>query len=177
MINNMIIRSAQPSDSVQLARIYVDTWRATYAKLLPRDYLEQMRYDSTALAMHRALLDPRIDFLIAEEKNQAVGYICGGVERTQDPIYSAEIYELYMLPAFQHQGTGSRLLASLTQRFYQHQLYSMKVWVLSGNPYRRFYEHCCGIFLNSKSILFAGRRLKADAFGWIDITMAAEDLI
>jgi GNAT superfamily N-acetyltransferase len=177
MINNMIIRSAQPSDSTQLARIYVDTWRATYANLLPQGYLKQMRYDRTALAMHRALLDPRIDFLIAEEKNTAVGYICGGVERTQDPIYSAEIYELYTLPAFQRKGVGSRLLAGLTGKFYQHQLYSMKVWVLAGNPYRRFYERCCGIFLNSKSILFAGRRLKADAFGWIDITMATENLI
>ncbi|RJQ67036.1 MAG: GNAT family N-acetyltransferase [Desulfobacteraceae bacterium] len=174
MIHDLIIRSAQASDAEQIARIYVDTWRATYANILPRSYLEQMRYDQTILSMQRALLDPRIECLMAEERNQAAGYITGGLERNQDPIYQAEIFELYLLPAFQRKGTGTRLLAALAQRLHQHRLYSMKVWVLSANPYRRFYERTGGIFLSSKFILFAGRRLKADAFGWIDITLAEE---
>lgn len=175
MIHPTDIRSARPGDAAQLAKIYVDTWRSAYASLLPRNYLDHMSYSQVGQAMQRALSDPRLCFLVAEGQNQAIGYISGGAERSRDPIYAAEIYELYMLPEFQHQGAGNRLLAALARILREREFYSLKVWVLSGNPSRRFYERNGGIFLGTKSILFAGRRLKVAAYGWIDITLAGQD--
>ncbi len=115
---------------------------------------------------------PQTLFLLVESKQGVVGYISAGPERLQDPVYGAEIYELYLLPQAQRQGLGRQLLANMAQQLHQMGFYTMLVWVLAQNPNRRFYEKCGGIYLRSKSIAFAGQSLRADAYGWIDITLA-----
>lgn len=174
MIENILIRSARPADAQQIARIYVDTWCATYQTILPQRYLEGLRYDWTSRSMHRSLMNPQNHFLVAEGAHGTVGYIAGGAERARDPVYRAEVYELYLLPRFQRQGMGKLLLSALAHELYDHHLYTMMVWVLAANPNRRFYERTGGLYLREKSIRVAGRLLDAVAYGWIDSTLAME---
>jgi hypothetical protein len=49
------------------------------------------------------------------------------------------------------------------------------VWVLASNPNHRFYEKTGGLYLGAKSITFAGKKLQAAAYGWIDISLAFKD--
>ncbi|RJQ57792.1 MAG: GNAT family N-acetyltransferase [Desulfobacteraceae bacterium] len=175
MIRDTLIRSAHPGDAEAIARIYVDTWRSTYRNILPQGYLEGMRYDRAALSIQQGLIDPQNHFLVAEEAQGAVGYIAGGVERTQDPVYGGEVYEFYLLPAFQRRGLGRRLLSALAHQLENRSLHSMMVWVLAANPNRRFYEKTGGLYIRTRSISFAGLNLMADAYGWIDITLAMND--
>jgi GNAT superfamily N-acetyltransferase len=172
MIHQVTIRSALLRDAHAVARIYVESWRAVYQGILSRDYLAKLSVGQTARSVRRGLMDPRTRYLIAEDGRGAVGYIAAGPERGQDPVYMAEIYELYLLPDLQRQGIGRELLAHMVRQLYPAGYYTLLVWVLARNPNRRFYEKCGGIYLRTKSIVHAGQRLQADAYGWIDITMA-----
>jgi ribosomal protein S18 acetylase RimI-like enzyme len=172
MIRHMTIRSALLHDADAIARIYVESWRTAYQGILSRNYLAGLSIEQTAQSVRQNLADPPTSYLIAEGDQGLLGYISAGPERGQDPIYGAEIYELYLLPDMQRQGLGRELLAHMVRRLYQAKYYTLVVWVLSRNPSRRFYEKCGGIYLRTKSIVHAGRRLQADAYGWIDITLA-----
>jgi GNAT superfamily N-acetyltransferase len=172
MIRHVTIRSALIRDAHAIARVFVTSWRAAYQGILPRDYLEGLSIDRTARSMRRSLITPQTPCLIAECDQGVVGYISAGPERGQDPIYRAEIYELYVLPDMQRQGFGRELLTHMVRRLYQSGDYTLLVWVLASNPNRRFYEKCGGIYLRTQSLRHAGRRLSANAYGWIDITMA-----
>ncbi len=175
MIHQISIRPARPSDAETLARVYIDSWRATYPTILPRHYLDGLDETRIANSMSRGLMDPRAHYLVAASPQGVYGYIAGGPERTHDPIYRAEVYELYLLSAHQRQGTGRMLLDALARRLQQDRCYSLMVWVLAANPNRRFYERSGGIYLRSKILPFAGRRLQAAAYGWIDITLAMDE--
>jgi GNAT superfamily N-acetyltransferase len=172
MIRETTIRPAQNSDSEAIGQIQVRSWQATYKGILPASYLSAMGPDQVAQTVRMAIMDARNLYLIADCGHLPVGYIAAGPSRTPDSIYKAELYELYLLPGTQSRGIGTQLLAEAARRLYKRGLYSLKVWVLSRNPCRRFYEKRGGIYLGSKPIFFAGRRLQADSYGWIDITLA-----
>jgi GNAT superfamily N-acetyltransferase len=172
MIRHLTIRSALLRDAHSIARIYVESWRAAYGGILPRNYLAALSVEQTVRSVRRSLTDPLTSYLIAEADQGVVGYISAGPERGRDPIYTAEIYELYLLPEMQRQGLGKKLLAHMAGRLYQAGYYTLLVWVLARNPGRRFYEKCGGIYLRTKFIVHAGRSLRANAYGWIDISLA-----
>ena len=121
-------------------------------------------------------MDPTNIYLVAEAQHGApIGYICGGPARSGNPMYQSEIYELYITPGFQRRGTGRRLLSALAYNLYHRDYYSLIVWVLASNPNHRFYEKTGGLYLGARTISFAGKRLQAAAYGWIDITLALFD--
>jgi GNAT superfamily N-acetyltransferase len=173
MINHTLIRKAHSGDAGMIARIYVDSWRKTYKDILPRFYLARLTYRHAMRSVQNELMAPGHIHLIAEvPRGEATGYICGGPERSGYGVYSAEVYELYVSPFFQRQGTGSQLLSALASRLYERHFYSLIVWVLARNPNHRFYEKVGGLYLGAKAISFAGKKLQAAAYGWIDITLA-----
>lgn len=176
MINDALIRLAHPGDAGAIARIHVDSWRAVYREILERSYLNRLKYDEIDKYIRKGLRDPENIYLIAEEQRGVpIGYICGGPERSGNQIYQSEVYELYITPGFQRHGTGRRLLSALASNLYQRNFYSLIVWVLASNPNHRFYEKAGGLYLGAKTILFAGKKLQAAAYGWIDITLAIVD--
>lgn len=172
MIRETLIRPAHERDAEAIGHIYVHSWRAAYQGILPPSFLTELRTDNVARSIRRSLKEPQTLYLIAESEQGAVGYISAGPERGQDPIYRSELYELYLLPKAQRQGVGRQLLTHMAQQLHQERFYTLLVWVLAHNPNRRFYEKCGGIYLSTKSITFAGQSLRADAYGWIDITLA-----
>ena len=172
MIRHVTIRPALLRDALAIARVFVTSWRTAYQGILPRDYLEGLSIDQAVRSVRRALIEPPTFYSIAEGDQGVVGYISAGPERRQDAIYRAEIYELYLLPDMQRYGLGRELLTHMVRRLYQSGYYTLLVWVLARNPNRRFYEKCGGIYLRTQSLLHAGQRLPAYAYGWIDMTMA-----
>ena len=176
MIRNAHIRRAHAGDALAIAKVHVDSWRAVYRELLPTSYLSKLSDSHVAESILHGLLDPHTLYFIAEaQRGKAVGYICGGPNRTGHQIYQSEIYELYISPAFQRRGLGRRLGSVLAGHLHRRHYYTLVVWVLALNPNRRFYEKIGGLFSGSKIIAFAGKRLQAAAYGWIDITLARTD--
>jgi GNAT superfamily N-acetyltransferase len=174
MIRETIIRPARKDDAGDIGRIHVASWRAVYQEILPPSFLVQMQAEQIARTVRPYLTAPWNVYLVAESEQGVVGYAAAGPARDRDPVYQAEIHELYLLPEVQRQGLGRELLAQAARMLYQSGYVALQTWALTRNPNRRFYEKCGGLFLRNKPIVFAGRTLQAAGYGWIDITLAMD---
>lgn len=164
----MLIRPSQKADVHSIARVYIRTWQDTYLGLVPFGYLYTMSAQRLGQEFLNELNSNRVVSYVAEDAGQVVGFISGGFERKKDRIYNGEIYALYVMKSHQRQGIGAKLVSALATHFNHSGIYSMLVWVLAHNPYRRFYEKINGIYLGSRSTPFAGEVLDTASYGWID---------
>ena len=165
----MNIRDSKPDDIHAMARVYLETWRATYRGILPTAYLDAMTAGETAASLRREIGAAGVMSLIAAvEDGQTAGLITGGIDRRRDLIYSGEIFSLYVHPTFQRQGIGLALVSHLVERMNRVDIFSVKVQVLEANPYRRFYEKLNGVLLACGRIRFADTDLAACTYGWLD---------
>ena len=61
--------------------------------------------------------------------------------------------------------------SALAARFNHFGIYSMPVWVLVENPYRRFYEKLNGMLLRNHRMPFGGEVIDVAAYGWLDTSL------
>ena len=167
----MLIRPIQAQDAHAMSCIYVKTWQDTYLSVVPYGYLSSMSIRQHTRAFLREFDHRQIAGFVAEEAGTVIGFATGGYERYGDSIYSGEIYTLYVLKSHQRKGIGAELAAALAKQLSNLGLYSNLVQVLSKNPYRHFYKKINGIYLKNEPIIFAGKSLDAQYYGWVDSTL------
>ncbi|WP_299027010.1 GNAT family N-acetyltransferase [uncultured Thermanaerothrix sp.] len=166
------IRLATPADAWGIAQVHVDTWRAAYAGLLPASVLAQLSVAKDARQIREWIAQPRPGsfWWVAEKAGRIVGFASGGPERSGDAIYRGEIYALYVLPAFQRHGIGTRLVVASAQALLQHGLTSMLIWVLAENtPARAFYARLGGQPVREQTLTIGGTSLVEVGYGWADL--------
>jgi GNAT superfamily N-acetyltransferase len=165
------IRDATPEDAEGIARVHVDTWRATYRGLVPDVRLDGMAYGSVAERWRARTAEREAAgwfYIVAEAESGVVGFATGGPERTGHPDYIGEIGGLYILPDWQRKGTGRRLVAASVRRLLDAGLPSLLIWVLRDNPSRGFYERLGGALVGEQPIDIGGAVLVEVAYGWRD---------
>ena len=108
-------------------------------------------------------------FVATDVQNNVVGFVNGGLERERDPIYTAELYALYLFKAQQEHGYGRALFEAMVEKFLEQNHTAMLLWVLSSNPSRGFYEKMGGRYLKIKAIDIGGETLEEVAYGWADL--------
>ena len=173
----MLIREAQESDAPQLARVGVDTWRTTYRGLMADEFLDNMSYDGSSCRWVKRISENESgEFAyVAEDMTGIVGYAYAGPERNEDPNYPGEIYALYIYQSAQKRGIGRLLMQAVAQHFLRIGIRSMRIWVLTQNPSRGFYERMGGRFLEAKVINIGGADLEETAYAWDDISTMSAD--
>lgn len=189
----MIVRTADPSDAPALARVHIDTWRATYKGLIAEEVLDRLDYRRSEDGWREDLSRPQVSaeqdtaagprrqgkrvVLVAEdEKAGVVGFASGGPNHDQDGCFDAEIYAIYILPEYQKRGVGRMLVAAMAKTFLETGFRSMVVWVLSQNPYRRFYEKLGGALVSERKITIGGGQYDVTSYGWTDLLGLVEAL-
>src|SRR5215469_4935469 len=71
----MELRRAEPADAIAVARVHVRSWQAAYRKLMPDDYLDQLRPEDRANKYDFGNLDPiRPQTIIATESGVIRGF-------------------------------------------------------------------------------------------------------
>ncbi len=102
----MAIRKALEDDCRSIRRVAETTWHHTYEGIIPLGIQERFLKE----AYSDGSLEKRIGaslFLVAEENGEVAGFAnFSGV----DEGYSANLYAIYVLPAFQGRKIGSALL-------------------------------------------------------------------
>ena len=163
------IRRAQPADAGAIARLDIETWRATYAGVLSTTYLvglSQLRRETGWRSV--ILREPR-DVRVAVDPSGAVlGFGSCGPHRGHR-AFSGEVFTLYVAPDWQNQGIGRRLLIGLFRRLVAAGRPSAILWVLRENPARFFYERLGGQQVSRKSLAVGGAAVEAAAYGWSDL--------
>lgn len=165
----MIVRPAHLSDADGIGRVQVASWRSTYAGLIDDDYLAQMSPAQYAAHHHELMADPRVFYLVAEDKHDGiVGFVTGGPERHGDPDFTGEIYALYLLRQHQGKGLGQMMVQFSALRLRAKGHKSMLIWVLSGNPAEGFYQHLGGKKLRTAPTTVGRQAVEEVAYVWAD---------
>jgi len=168
------IRSAALSDARAGARVQLETWRATYRNLMPREYLASLNLEEFEKNWKSAIesLDGTRLRILAEENKQIVGYLSAGPPKSQVPEYSDELFGIYVHPSHQGKRIGKKLLRFYQDWLLQRRSTSFLLWVLRENiGSRRFYEATGGIELGLEKAdrSFGGSPLIEVAYGWKDL--------
>ena len=167
----MRIREATIADVAAIARVHVESWRTTYKGLLPDDYLANLTYEQREPLWREILSKPvghSLDYVAEDHAGNIVGFASGGPERSGDPVYTGEVYAIYLLERWQGQGIGRQLIATVVRQLIQRGFTSLLIWVLADNPSRRFYEALGGQPVRERLEMTGGVEVKDVAYGWLD---------
>jgi len=160
------VRPARLEDTAQMARVYVESWRAAYAGVVPSSYLVGMR-EEVQRERWRDFIRCGEDVLVATSEGQVVGLTSFGPAR--ELPCDGEIFTLYVAVDWQNQGAGARLLRAAFRSMRARGRRSAGLWVLAENPARFFYQTLGGLLIGEREEPFAGKRLKEIAYAWRDL--------
>jgi L-amino acid N-acyltransferase YncA len=169
----MKIRAAREQDTQAIAHLYVDTWRTTYAGLLPDHVLIGMKPERLMFFFARALKHHSEIILVCEDDTSTIVAMgSAGANRDRGSKFAGEVYTLYVSPDHQNAGIGERMLARLFQSLTNDGYSSAVVWVLALNPSRFFYEAVGGELVGDRDEQLWGTTLKEFGYGWNDLSTA-----
>ena len=160
------IRRAGIEDAPSIARVQVESWKTTYAGIVPDSYLASLSAQSRTHNWREQLSREAATILVAEDEMGVFGFVCGG--KLRDPIdgYDGELYAIYLLEEKQKRGVGKALTRQLASALYERGFRSLIVWVLARNPAVEFYRHLGAQNVSTKQIEIGGVQLTELAFGW-----------
>jgi GNAT superfamily N-acetyltransferase len=168
-MNEIAIRPARPGDARCIARLDVETWRATYAGILATPFLvglsAQRREVGWATVIEREPRDVRV--AVADD-GSILGFGSCGRSRG-GAAFAGEVFTLYVAPDWQNQGIGRRLLIALFERLVAQGCGSAIIWVLRDNPGRFFYQRLGGREVQRKMFAVGGTRIEAAGYAWRDL--------
>ncbi|MFQ5971451.1 MAG: GNAT family N-acetyltransferase [Alphaproteobacteria bacterium] len=174
------VRPANAEDATSIARVHVDTWRATYAGVVPDEYLVRMSLTRNAASWSNFLARPagRNGVFVADHSpSGVVGFVSCGAARAEGlPRNLAgvgEVYALYVWPDYQELGLGRELLAAAFDHLSSHGHDGAVIWVLEANPSRFFYEAMGGRRAAERMERFAGTDLAELAYAWEKLVLPA----
>jgi ribosomal protein S18 acetylase RimI-like enzyme len=161
------IRRAAPEDVQSIGLVQVESWRKTYAGIVPDAYLASLDDEVRAADWKRHVEAGQIFIFVAEDQWGIFGFIAGGGIRDAIAGYDAELYAIYLMPARQRRGVGQELVLSLREALLMRGFSGMVVWVLERNlPAVCFYKSLGGMQFADKAIEIGGAVLTELAFGW-----------
>lgn len=167
------IRSAGIEDAGVIAFVQVESWKTTYAGIVPDAYLASLNAGTNAQRWREWIAAGNSSMFVAENGACVVGFASGGMLRDAIPGYDAELYAIYLLREHQGRGAGRSLVHALANSLRAEGFVSMVVWVLKKNPAVSFYKHLGGIQIAHRPIEIGGASLEELAFGWPQLDFQA----
>ena len=168
------IREANKSDASGMAKVRVDTWRATYKGIVPDEFLENLSCQQLSERWQKEYWEnraPGVAVFVAEnERKEIIGFAFCGLEQSNDPVYRGEIQRLYVLPQYQNRGVGHELVTACVNHLdHELKVNTMLIWVFAENPNCKFYESLGGKIAREKTKEIGGRIISMVGYGWVDI--------
>ncbi len=144
-VEMLSVREMTEADIPAVSAIRVAGWKAAYAGVVPRPYLDAMTVEADAERRRAQFRRPRekvTDLVAVEGHETVVGWACLGPYRdTGAGPATGELYAVYVQPALIGSGIGRTLLNAVHTRAAAHGFDTLRLWVLEDNPRaRRFYE-------------------------------------
>ena len=168
----LVVRAASPLDAAPLARVHRDSWRTTYAGILPLEVIARHAGTKSEGAWRGRLAASRglnTTWLAERPGEGLLGFASCGPAR--DPIegLEAEIYALYVLQSAQRRGVGRALVRAAARHFVRNGYFGFYLWVLKANRARMFYEALGGQEIAERTERLGGHPFGEIAYGWHDL--------
>ncbi|WP_404430830.1 GNAT family N-acetyltransferase [Sutcliffiella horikoshii] len=163
------IRKAILSDKKGIAKVHVESWKTTYANIVPDEYLNNLTYESREQIWINSI--PNGGVYVAENnEGEIVGFSSGGKERSgKYDGFDGELYAIYILKKYQGQGIGKALIQPTIDELIGMGLNTMLVLVLKDNVSRLFYEALGGKKIDELEVQMAGKKLTEVVYGWENV--------
>jgi ribosomal protein S18 acetylase RimI-like enzyme len=163
---SIIIREATIADLPALARLHVETWKATYPDVQnPPTYEIRERQWQEAFKVTDGSW---FCFVVEGPDGELIGFAKGvPYNHAALPDFSGELSKIYLLQEYQRQGLGRRLLGHVVRRFLSQGVTSMVLFADPGNPSCAFYEA-----LGAERLLGASGDFHG-GYGWRDLQTLA----
>lgn len=172
------IRPATADDASAIAQIHVESWRSTYAGILPDEVLLNLDTAQHEARWWRHVLGRfrRNHFVYVAEDGDGnvVGFASAGPSRHPSLPYRAEVYTIYLRDEYHGRGIGRDLFASTVAGAEKARGPSLIVWCLSGNPSRFFYERMGGSLVARRPSKVGGSAVEEFGYAWTDTTVLSD---
>ena len=163
------LRMASLEDADAIGRIHVETWRNTYAGMLPGDLLVGMSLDRQRRMWRRMLRSGETVMVADDPRYGIIGFGSYGPNRSERGEFSGEVYTLYLLPDFHGLGIGRGLLEAVFGALTREGHTTALIWVLATNPSRFFYAAMGGKPIAARDTTMGGEVVGEIAYGWESI--------
>ncbi|KQL50499.1 hypothetical protein AN964_22850 [Heyndrickxia shackletonii] len=172
----MIIRQMEPQELPVVAKIYVDSMKATHKGIVSEKFMESISNESTVERFKEILENSNLQSFcyVAVKQDKIIGFSMGSLPDHAPQGYQGELNTLYISPHYQRSGVGKKLLHAVTNHFKQNEIRSMFLGVFKDNSSaRKFYESVGGIkigeFLDERLSKINGHDLVIAFYGWRSI--------
>lgn len=137
------IRAATAADVTAIARIRIDSWRATYAGIVPAPILERMDLARNEAWIAGRIAEPgrRGTLVVEDAAGRVRGYALTAPCADEDAAGLGEVEAIYLAPGARGSGLGRPLLEAAAADLLASGFETAVLWVLTDNlGARRFYE-------------------------------------
>ncbi|UCC19047.1 MAG: GNAT family N-acetyltransferase [Promethearchaeota archaeon] len=172
-------RKANPSDSPDIAKILVDTWKSTYSDLVSEEVLNKRNYEYVEPRWRERidnLTEKDIIFVAEKEDKEIIGMTWGRTEKynvaeylTEIDKYEGELLAIYVLKDYQQQYIGKTLVSRVVEFLLNHNVRSMIVWVFKDNPAKEFYRKLGAKYIGDRFLELDGEKYLESVYGWESI--------
>jgi ribosomal protein S18 acetylase RimI-like enzyme len=132
--SEMLLRPAEPSDALAVARVHVRSWQVAYRTLLPHDYLDQLHPEDRASTYDFANPDPlKPQTTVAIEAGLIQGFVTTALSRGPDLVDHGELCALYVDPEHWGRGVGASLVSTARAHLFAHGFRNAFLWILADN--------------------------------------------
>jgi ribosomal protein S18 acetylase RimI-like enzyme len=170
------VERATPDDAGSIARVYIASWHDAYPGAVPTLLLTSMTQTGQT-ARWRAAISAREAVLVARHKRHGViGMTSFGGSRDPDLGPDAEVYTLYVDPAFYGEGVGRSLLAGAFADLKRRGFSSCIVWAHAKNPARFFYERLGGRLVAERTVRLLGEPIPEAGFAWTRLAVKTRNV-
>ena len=139
----MKIIKAKEKDSVEISKIYAQSWKIAYKNDIPKQYLDNLKEDFWVETFNEWLSTNKVEALLAYKNNKPVGCIAYSSGRDDEYKTWGEIISLYSLEEVWGTKVGYELISAAVKNLYENKYYNIYLWVLNENEraknfYKRF---------------------------------------
>ena len=130
----MQIVHATPEDARAVAEIHVDTWRASYASIVPPEYLASLSVERREAMWSECIATGVPELLLAKEARGVQGWLSFGQCRDEGSSKAeAEIWAIYVAPSSWSTGAGRLLWLRARELMLAQGFKSCSLWVFPQN--------------------------------------------
>ncbi len=174
-MTGLIIRPALESDIPDLAHIHVQGWKDSYGGIVDQAFLDSLKKEDRAEKWKEWLAQGENPVLMAfSPSGSPAGFVNFGKLRTPlpgqspiRPLYTGEIYALYILKDFWRQGLGTTLMRAAAAELKAMKHQSLCLWVMEKNIGAvSFYKKLGGARCGKKDTQIGQTTAREIAFGW-----------
>lgn len=157
---------AKASEAGEIARVYIESWHDAYPGTVPGALLRAMTLSGQTARWHAAIQSRESIFVARIEQHGVVGMASFGRSRDPELGPDAEVYTLYVDPAYYDMGIGRALLTGVFTELKRRDFSACLIWAHAKNPARYFYERLGGRLVAERTVRLMGEPIPEAAFAW-----------